>query len=545
MKVADLLVRCLEAEGVEYVFGLPGEEILEILHSLSHSKRIKFITTRHEQSAAFMADVYGRLTGRPGVCLATLGPGATNLLTGIADAYLDRAPLVAITGQAGLDRVHKESHQYIDVLGMFQPVVKWNARLEHPLTVTEVVRKAFKVAQTEKPGPTHIEVPEDVAKMEIEGEPLPPQPIHYPGPNEESIQRAATVLQEALSPLILVGNGVIRGNASQELTALAEALHVPVAHTFMAKGCIDYQNHLSFMTVGLQSQDWVMAGLAKADVVVAAGYDMVEYAPSKWNSEGKKRIIHIDTMPAEVDAHYQPEVEIVGDIGEALAALRHSCKVRRPMEGHVALRETILSELSLFAQDTTLPMKPQKVLADLRRALRPQDIVVSDVGAHKLWVARMFPAHQPNTVIISNGFASMGIGLPGAIAAKLVYPERRVVVVVGDGGFLMNCQEMETARRLGVPLVVVVWVDGAYGVVEWNQKRHYGETFGVSFSNPDFVRLAQAFDFEAYKPQTATDFLPLLQHCLESQGPCLIEVPIDYGQNQWLTERLGSIIQPL
>ena len=309
-----------------------------------------------------MADVHGRLTGKPGVCLATLGPGATNLLTGVADVFLDRAPMVAITGQTTLDKVHKESHQYIDVLSMFRPVTKWNARIERPDIVPEVVRKAFKVAATEKPGATHIELPSDVAETEAQGTPLPVERIRYPRPNEDSIIKAAELLGEARSPIILAGNGVIRQTASTQLTSLAESLRLPVTFTFMAKGCIDYQHHLSLLSIGLQTRDWAMVGLEQADVVVTVGYDMVEYSPSSWNPDHRKRIIHIDSLPAEVDAEYVPEVEIVGDIGEALAALEVAARRQSTSELHSQLREVILGELQRYAHDEAMPIKPQKVL---------------------------------------------------------------------------------------------------------------------------------------------------------------------------------------
>ena len=540
MKAAELFVQCLQNEGVEFVFGLPGEEGLDLLDAMD-SAGLRFIPTRHEQSAAFMADVYGRLTGRPGVCLATLGPGATNLLTGIADAFLDRAPVVAITGQAGLDRIHKESHQYIQVLEMFRPVTKWNARVERPEIIPELVRKAFKVAQTEKPGPTHIELPEDMAREETSEEPLVVRPVERAGPSDESIRRAAAIIAEARRPLILAGNGVVRGRASGALTHLAQQVNIPVTSTFMAKGCIDDRLPLSLLSIGLQARDWIMTGLDQADVVLAIGYDLVEYSPAKWNSGPPKRIIHVDSMPAEVDAHYLPEVEVVGEIRQSLEALAKAVTFCRVSEGRQSLRETILGELEQYVNDETFPMKPQKVLADLRRVLRPEDIVISDVGAHKLWVARMYQAYQPNTVIVSNGFAAMGIAIPGAIAAKLVYPERNVVAIVGDGAFMINSQELETAVRLKTPFVTMIWVDGGYGLVEWNQQRRFGRSFGVHFSNPDFVRYAQSFGIPAYRVTNANRLPDILREALAQDLPSIVAIPIDYRENLKLTARLGQI----
>ncbi len=501
---ASLLVDCLAAETCEYVFSVPGEETMDILEALSHQSIVRHVTTRHEQGAAFMADVYGRLTGRAAVAMATLGPGATNLVTGVADAYLDHAPMVAITGQTGLDKLHKESHQYVDIVHMLEPVTKWNQRVEQPGAVPEIVRKAFRVAQLEKPGPTHIELPENLAATVIgdDLDPIVPTQTYFPEPTDEAIAHAARLLAASTRPLILAGNGVLRQNAAEALRDLANGLHLPVAGTFMGKGAIDDRSHLSLMAVGLQARDHVLSGFDRADLVVAIGYDLVEYAPSRWNTDGRKRIIHIDTQPAEVDAWYQPEIELVGDIDGTLRRLlpailpggiggRSASERHRTRETlvHQDLRLALLADLEAFEHDDGWPIKPQKAIADLRRALGAKDIVVSDVGAHKIWVGRLYQAYEPNTVIISNGFAAMGIALPGAIAAKLVHPDRRVVALCGDGGFLMNSQELETARRIGANITVIVWRDDGYGLIDWKQRSEFGHTFGVEFTNPDLRRL--------------------------------------------------------
>lgn len=546
-KASDILVRCLEEEGVEYVFGLPGEEIMDLLDSLSRS-RIRFVTTRHEQGAAFMANAYGRLTGRAGVCLSTLGPGATNLVTGIADAYLDRAPLVAITGQAGLERRHKESHQHLDVLEMFRPITKWNACIGTPEVIPEVVRKAFKTAQLEKPGPCHIELPEDIAAQEVGDltwQPLQAKLLEYPAPNPQAIQRAANLIAQARYPIILAGNGVVRRRASPELTLLAERLQIPVAHTFMGKGSLNYRNPLSLLEVGLQARDWVMCGFDRADLVIAVGYDMAEYAPQQWNPEKDKHIIHIDTLPSEVDERYQPEAEVVAEIGQSLKMLAEALAPQRPFEGYRALRETILRELERHTQDQAFPMKPQRVVADVRHALGEEDILLCDVGAHKIWVARMYPACCPNTVLLSNGLSPMGFALPAAVAAKLVHPERKVALIIGDGGFLMNAQELETAKRLGAAFVTIIWVDNSYGLIEWKQNSSFGAPFGVSFGNPNFVKYAEAFGLPGFKVNAAAEFLPLLRRALDLELPSIIEVPIDYAENYKLIEELGQLTCPL
>jgi len=541
MKVSDLLVECLATEGVEYIFGIPGEEILDVVDSLSQS-RISFVPTRHEQGAAFMANVYGRLTGKPGVCLSTLGPGATNLTTGVADALLDRAPLLAITGQASLDKLYKESHQRIDIIEMFKPITKWNARVELPNILPELVAEAFKIAQAEKPGATHIELPEDVAAMETSAVPLRSKTTgQYARPNPSSIRAAANIIEQADYPIILAGNGVIRRRASKQLTELAQKLQIPVIQTFMGAGSIDYRNPLCLLTVGLQSNDWVMCGLDRADVVIAVGYDPVEYAPKSWNADKQKRIIHIDASPSEVDEYYLPEVEIVAEIGNTLEGLAKTCQVTAGRLIHDELRQHVLGELEEYREDQSFPLKPQKVVGDLRKALGEDDILISDVGAHKLWIARMYPANKPNTVLISNGFASMGFAVPGAIATKIVYPERKVVAVSGDGGFLMNSQELETAKRLQLAFVTVVWVDYRYGLIEWRQMNKFGRTFGVNFGNPDFVKYAEAFGLPAFAIGHSREFLPTLRKALELELPSLIEVPIDYRENMRLTEKLGQV----
>ncbi len=546
---ADLLVECLEAEDCRYVFSVPGEETMDILEALSHSKAIRHITTRHEQGAAFMADVHGRLTGRAAVAMATLGPGATNLVTGIADAYLDRAPMVAITGQVGSDKLHKEAHQFVDIIRMFEPVTKWNQRVERIDAIPEIVRKAFRVAELEKPGPTHIELPENRAQMPPESgdrtQPLARQRTYLPEPPDAAVARAAELFAAAESPIILAGNGVLRRHASSALRAFASAVHVPVAMTFMGKGAIDDRDELSLMAVGLQARDHVLTGFDRADLVVSVGYDPVEYAPARWNPDHTTAIIHIDTQPAEVDAAYRPAVELVGDIDGSLRRLLALVGARRPGAPerlvHDDLRQELLRELDAYRDDTGWPIKPQKAIADLRRALEPDDIVVSDVGAHKIWIARLYQAYEPNTVIISNGFAAMGIGVPGAIAAKLVHPERKVVAVVGDGAFLMNSQELETARRIGTNIVVMVWRDDGYGLIDWKQRNEFGHPFGVAFANPDLVAYAESFGIAGFRPSDAADLYPTLVRALAVDGPAVIDVPIDYRENLRLTEHLGDL----
>ncbi|MBI2842046.1 MAG: acetolactate synthase large subunit [Armatimonadetes bacterium] len=543
MRASDLLVKCLENEGVEYVFGVPGEEMLDIVDSLSTS-RIQFISTRHEQGAAFMADSYGRLTGRAGVCASTLGPGAMNLTTAVADANLDRSPLVAITGQVGLELTHKEYHQYIDIVQAFNPITKWNTRIDSPQIIPEVVRRAFQAAESEKPGAAHLELPEDVAEMEAYGGPLPRTVPYRPVVREEALWRAAEIINRAEHPIILAGNGVIRSRASMTLRDLVESAGIPVATTFMGKGTVSAESDLHSGTIGLQARDHVICGFDRADLVIAVGYDIVEYAPGRWNSGGDKTIIHIDSVAADVQANYVPAVELVGDISASLDGLRPLLEGRTDGAYYRQLKEFVISEWESHAEDAGPSITPQKIVCDMRRALGRHDILISDVGAHKLWIARLYPAYEPNTVLISNGFASMGFAVPAAIAAKLVHPDRKVLAACGDGGFLMNVQELETAERLGVKVVYLVFNDYGYGLIKWKQMGKYNKAFGVDLGNPDFVKLAESFGAQGYRVNDASELGSILDKAFEGPRSAVIDVPVDYAENFKLSERLGQMICP-
>ncbi|MGV0024733.1 acetolactate synthase large subunit [Phormidesmis priestleyi ANT.L61.2] len=541
MNTAELLVRCLENEGVRYIFGVPGEENLDVLEALQHSS-IQFITTRHEQGAAFMADVYGRLTGQAGICLSTLGPGATNLMTGVADANLDRAPLIAITGQVGTDRMHIESHQYLDLVAMFAPVTKWNAQIVRPSNTAEIIRKAFKLAQSEKPGAVHIDLPENIAAMPVVGKPLTTDNIEKTYASFHSIERAAIAISNAKNPLILVGNGAIRANASEMVTKFATQLGIPVANTFMGKGVIPFEHPLALWAVGLQQRDYISCGFDQADLVIAIGYDLIEYSPKKWNPEGTIPIIHIDGTPSEVDSSYIPIAEVVGDISDALQEiLDRSDRTDKPVPQSLGLRAEIRADYAQYAADDGFPIKPQKIVYDLRQVMGPNDIVISDVGAHKMWMARHYHCHRPNTCIISNGFAAMGIAIPGAIAAKLVHPTHKVVAVTGDGGFMMNCQELETALRVGTPFVTIIFNDGGYGLIEWKQQNHFGHSSFVKFGNPDFVKFAESMGLKGYRVESCTDLIPTLKEALAQDVPTVIDCPVDYRENLRFTQRSGDL----
>jgi acetolactate synthase I/II/III large subunit len=545
LNTAELLVQCLENEGVEYVFGLPGEENLHILEALKKSQ-IQFITTRHEQGAAFMADVYGRLTGKAGVCLSTLGPGATNLMTGVADANLDGAPLVAITGQVGTDRMHIESHQYLDLVAMFAPVTKWNTQIVRPSNTAEIVRKAFKISQNEKPGAVHIDLPENIAAMAVVGKPLRKDNQEKVYASYRSINAAAVAISKAKNPLILAGNGIIRSQAAENLTEFATRLNIPVVNTFMGKGAIPYTHPLALWTVGLQQRDFVSCAFDESDLIIAVGYDLIEYSPKKWNPQGNQKIIHIGQNPAEIDSSYIPLVEIVGDISDSLLEIsKRADRENKPTPVTVKLRSDIRADYEASANDDGFPIKPQKIIYDLRQVMGPEDIVISDVGAHKMWMARQYHCDAPNTCIISNGFAAMGIAIPGALAAKLVHPDKKVVAVTGDGGFMMNCQELETALRVKTPFVTLIFNDNGYGLIAWKQINQFGESSFVDFTNPDFVKFADSMGLKGYRVKSAADLIPTLEEALAQDVPAVIDCPVDYAENIRFSKRAGDLSCPM
>ncbi|HTQ00973.1 MAG TPA: acetolactate synthase large subunit [Casimicrobiaceae bacterium] len=540
---AKLLVRCLENEGVEYIFGLPGEENIDVMDALLGSS-IKFVTVHHEQGASFMADVYGRLTGRAGVCMSTLGPGATNLITGVADANMDRAPVVAIAGQGATTRLHKESHQILDLVDLFRPITKYATQIREPQIVPEIVRKAFKVAQTEKPGATFIDFPENIAEMPIEGKPIEVQTAYTSATPDFKVDQAAQIIGNAKNPIILAGNGVIRQGAADSLVSFAEVLRIPVANTFMAKGVMPFSNPLSLGTIGLKARDLPWFAFEKADVVICVGYDMVEYHPDMWNPDNDKTIVHIDALPAEVDAHYRVAVGALGEIGSTLRGIAVKAKPQRTIPFQ-AVRRALVEDRAQYANDTGFPVKPQKIVHDLREVLGPEDIAISDVGAHKMWMSRMYRAERPNTCIISNGFAAMGIAVPGAIAAKLAYPERKICAVTGDAGFMMNSQEIETALRMKAAFVILIWNDSEYGLITWHQMRHFGRPSHIAFSNPDFVKYAESFGAKGYRVERAQDLVPTLKRAFADNTVAIVDCPVDYSENMKLTQRLKNIASPL
>lgn len=550
MKASDLVVKALEAEGVEYIFGLPGEENADVVMSLIGSK-IKFVLCRHEQAAAFMADAYGRLTGKAGVCLGTLGPGATNLVTGVADANMDRAPLVAIIGQADTKRLHKESHQAMDAISMYRPITKWAQTVSHPRNVPEVIRKAFKLAEVEKPGATVIELPEDLMKEDTSAKVMEVRKTRRPAADHKAVRMAADLIAKAKSPMILAGNGALRKRAAKQLRRLARKTGIPVINTFMGKGAVPRSDPHCLFTIGLQAKDWANHAIDQADVVIAIGYDLVEYSPAAWNKTAGKKIVHIDFTAAEVDDAYPIAVEIVADIADALWQLNEELNRRFAPKRQLPLnkisrwsklRSKILDDFAAEKDDKSFPMKPQRILWDVREVMGPSDILLSDVGAHKMWISRYYQCDEPNTCLISNGFCSMGFALPGSIGAKLAHPDRRVLSINGDAGFLMNFQDIETAARLKLNIVAMVWCDNEYGLIKWKQQNQFsGRHFDLGFNNPDFELLAKSFGTWGKALKKPGDLKPALAQAFRQPGPAIIAVPVDYGENRKLTKRLGEL----
>ena len=546
MKASDLFVRCLEEEGIEYIFGVPGEENADFMMSLEGSDKIRFMLTRHEQGAAFMAEVYGRLTGNPAGCLGTLGPGATNLITGVADSNMDRAPMLVLTGQGATSRLHKESHQVMNVVEMFDPVTKWAETVRTPDSIPEIVRKAVRMARTEKPGAVHIELPEDIAKLEATAEPITPRRFRRSVPDDKILDRAFELLKAAKRPVILAGNGCIRRRASKQLRILCEKTGIGVISTFMAKGCVDMDADYCLYTVGLGSKDRINLIIDEADLVLTIGFDMVEYHPRLWNPDGSKRIVHADFLAAEIDANYLPEVELVGDLAHMLWMLNQRVDAAGGLDFDLGYQRKVRAEMwadiSEHKDDHTEgSIRPQKALWDARQVLGPHDILLSDVGAHKMWIARHYHCHEPNTCLIPNGFCSMGFALPGALAASLVFPERRVLAVCGDAGFLMNVQEMETAKRLGGNFVAMVWEDRAYGLIAWKQSNEFGRHTDLAFDNPDWLKLAESFGWGGHYCRDSANLQEVLETAFNEPGPSLVVIPIDYRENELLTKKLGEI----
>ena len=545
--VARLIVKCLENEDVEYVFGIPGEENIHLVDAFSNST-IRFILVRSEQAAAFMADMYGRVTGKAGVCIATLGPGAINLLLGVADAQSDSTPLVAITAQVSLNRIYKETHQFIDLAPMFRVVTKWSDTVLSPASIPEMIRNAFKTAQTERPGAVFLAIPEDIVSMQasVGSKPLPVNRVYADAPSPSQVSRAAAVLASAKFPIVLAGHGTARNNAQDALIRFSEKLCLPVATTFHGKGVMPDDHPNALGAVGFMVHDYANFGFDKADVIVCIGYELQEFSPVRINPDGDKKIIHIHRFPAVVDAHYNIAVGIEGDISAALDALAAATPPKPGLSPtNRTIRAMLDAELEQGRVDSSFPVKPQRLVADIRTAMGREDIVLADTGAVKMWMARLYPCYSPNTCLISNGLATMAFALPGALGIHLARPERKVLAVMGDGSFLMNSQEIETALREHIPLVVLVWFDGSYGLIKWKMELEIHRHSHVDFGNPDFVKYAESFGAKGYAIQAADELLPTLNKALADSSVSVIACPVDYSENTLLTDKLGLLTQPI
>jgi acetolactate synthase I/II/III large subunit len=543
---AELIVECLENEGVTHVFGIPGEENIRLMEALSKSS-IEYVLTRHEQGASFMAETYGRLTGKAGVCSATLGPGAINLLLGTADATTNSTPLIALSAQVGMARSFKESHQGVDLVSMFAPVTKWSALMATPGAAPEMIRKAFKLAQTERPGAVYLAVPEDIEEADAPAA-LAPLRINVPradDPSAEQVSRAAQILREARNPVVLAGHGAARAGASEALIRFAQALKIPVATTFHGKGVFPDDHPLALGTVGFMRHDYVNFGFDRADVIVAVGYELQEFNPVRINPSGTTKIIHVHRFPAEVDAHYDVAVGLTADISHSLDALAAAVWRPFPSAGGERIRELLTSELARGRADDRFPMHPARIVADTREALDRDDIVLVDTGALKMWMARLYPTYAPNTCLISNGLSTMAWTVPGAIGAKIAKPEAKVLVATGDGSFLMNSQEIETALRLRLPMVILIWVDDAYGLISWKMDMEIGHNVDTRFANPDFVAYAESFGAKGYRIASADELLPCLRAALADDTVSVIACPVDYTANTELIRTLGDLDESL
>ena len=550
--VAELIVECLEAEGVTHVFGIPGEENIHLVEALSRSG-IRYVLVRHEQAASFMAETYGRLTGRAGVCSATLGPGAINLLQGVADATTNSTPLVALSAQVAMSRSFKESHQGVDLVSMFAPVTKWSALVSTPGAAPEMIRKAFKLAQTERPGAVYLAVPEDVDKAPADAD-ARPLPLNIPRPDDpspEQVARAVAILRSAANPVVLAGHGATRAGARPALRRFAEKLGTPVATTFHGKGVFPDDHPLALGAVGFMRHDYVNFGFDEADVVVTVGYELQEFDPIRINPRGDKHIVHVHRFPAEVDRHYNVSVGLQGDIGSTLDALATAVDrsaVDRPSGGadaHGAIRRLLALELERGRADDRFPLSPARIVADTRAALGREDIVLVDTGALKMWMARLYPTYEPNTCLISNGLSTMAWTLPGAIGAKIARPDAKVLVATGDGAFLMNSQEIETALRERIAMVILIWVDDAYGLISWKMDLELGHDVDTRFGNPDFVAYAESFGAAGYRITNPGELLPTLRKALAADTVSVIACPVDYSANLELIRSLGDLDESL
>lgn len=548
MKGSDLMVKCLEEEKVEYIFGLPGEENIDLLESL-RSSSIRFIVTRHEQAAAFMAATYGRLTGRPGVCLSTLGPGATNLVTGIAYAQLGGMPLVAITGQKPLRENWQADFQIIDVVHMMEPITKRTVHIHEGKSIPKEVREAFKVASTERLGACHIELPEDVSQEEVDDRFLPQVSIlpRRPVPDMKTIEKAADMIMKARTPLLVVSSRGQRNRVKASLEELSRRTGIYVVSTQLGKGAMDPDHDNTLWSFGIHKRDYVNEAVDNADLLITIGYSTIEHPPSVWNRNLDKSILHIDFTPADTDIYYNPSLEIVGDIASSLEMLMERLEAsvyRFGSDDLVRLKDDLRRRLfEEGTDDGSYPLHPRKIVSDVRRVMGKRDILCLDNGIYKLWFSRHYRSYDIGTFLIDNALATMGAGLPSAIAAKLVHPQRHVIAVVGDGGFMMNSQELETAVRLGLNIVILILNDNGFGFIKWKQVNRGLTDFGLDLENPDFIRYAKSYGANGHMVENASDLEKKLREALAEEGPSVVVCPINYSDNLdvWTRELDGIV----
>ena len=531
-KASDLLVQCLEGEGVEYVFGVPGEENLDFLDSLSRSTKIRLILTRHEQGAGFMAATYGRHTGKAGVCVATLGPGATNFVTAAAYAFLGGMPMMMITGQKPIKKSKQGRFQILDVVDMMRPITKYTHQLASADNIPARTREAFRLAQEEKPGATHLELPEDIAHDPTDSTPIPPSYARRPLADGKSILAAVRAIEAAKAPILVIGAGANRTMTSKMLLELVEKTGIPFLTTQLGKGVID-ERHPKFLgCAALSAGDFVHAAIRKADVIVNIGHDVIEKPPFFMGADGTT-VIHMSFRSAEVDPVYFPQIEVVGDIANAVWQLKEAIRVQPHWDsaGMLAARAAEVVHRDAAIDDRRCPLYPQYLVDQVRKAMPEDGIIALDNGVYKIWFARNYTAYQPNTVLLDNALATMGAGLPSAMASNMVYPDRKVMAICGDGGFMMNSQEMETAVRLGLNITVLILNDNSYGMIRWKQANMGFKDWGLTYGNPDFVAYAESYGAKGHRVTSAEMFPALLAHCLEMPGVHLIDCPVDYSDN--------------
>ena len=533
MKSSDLFIKALENEGVEFIFGIPGEENLDFLESLRKSK-IKLILTRHEQAAGFMAATYGRLTGKVGVCLSTLGPGATNFATAAAYSQLGGMPMLMITGQKPIKKSKQGRFQIIDIVGMMKPMTKYSKQIVNGNNIPSMVRDAFKIARTERPGAVHIEFPEDIAMEEVDENIYPVNNFRYPSADETALTEAAHMIEQAKRPLLLIGAGANRTRISEALTNFVDKIGIPFFSTQMGKGVINENHKLCLSTAALSKDDFIHCAIDRADLIINVGHDVIEKPPFFMeNNKDATKVLHINFFPSEIDDTYFPQHDMVGDIAQNIIKLTDTITIQDnwDFDYYIRMADEIRTILSTYFGDTRFPILPQKTVQIIRKTLDDKDIVTLDNGIYKIWFARNYKCAEPNTLLLDNALATMGAGLPSAMAAKMVHPDKKVITVCGDGGFMMNSQELETAVRLNLDLTVIILNDNAYGMIKWKQSGMGFEEYGLNLNNPDFVKYAESYGAQGYRPKSCEEFEDMLTKAINSKGIHLIDLAVDYSLN--------------